>query len=144
MEHVVLGAEDDSGKAAGGEHLSCKHCPWDGFITDCREEETTRLSDGSHFLFYFCPSCRSCLKYKFKEGVEGAASTDKELDATDRILCKECKWDGFVTECAAEELTDVAPNITVLLCPACDHPLARKMGSQITLTERNAVIMQKF
>ena len=86
-------------------------------------------------------------KHPAAQGLRQTRSGEKKgvipLNPVDKILCKGCRWDGHVTQCEQDEIT-IVKNLTILLCPMCDYPLARKMGSQITLTEQNAVIMERF
>jgi len=73
----------------------------------------------------------------------GSEKKEVQISLVDRILCKECHWDGHVSQCKREE-NKIVKGLIILLCPNCDLPLAEEEESQFTLTEQNAVIMRKF
>lgn len=66
------------------------------------------------------------------------------MDILTRILCKECRWDGYVSETRRMD-TIVVPGHSSFLCPRCRLPLARRetLDGDIEMIRKNAADMSR-
>ncbi len=64
------------------------------------------------------------------------------MEITDKILCKDCRWEGRGFECKPES-NEFVKGLIIFLCPKCDTPLIEKREEdlQLELIDQNAVIM---
>ncbi len=62
-----------------------------------------------------------------------------DIDLTDIVECKECKWKGPLHHCKLHK-NPLIPKLLHLACPQCKYPLAEQRNEGISLLQGNAVI----